>query len=135
MQRIAYRADLKQRGRELRRNGTIGEVLLWQQLRGKQMRGYQFNRQKPLRNYIADFYCHKLNLVIEIDGSSHVHEEAGSRDSVREKGLAKLGLHVLRFTEGEVREQMNMVLEKIDAWMEHEGLQNPPKSPFEKGDF
>lgn len=128
MQQITYR-DLKQRSRDLRQEGTLGEVLLWGQLRRKQIRGYQFNRQKPLANFIVDFYCRKLNLVIEIDGSSHMHEATMAHGLARENKLHNLGLSILRFSENEVRNQIDDVLEKIDAWIEQsENEQNKRKS-------
>lgn len=61
----------------------MSEILLWQKLRAGQFRGYSFNRQKPLGNYIVDFYCRKLNLVIEIDGDSHFYAESVVEDSER----------------------------------------------------
>ncbi|MEQ9300482.1 MAG: DUF559 domain-containing protein [Cyclobacteriaceae bacterium] len=68
---LPYQKSLKEFSRYLRNNSTLSEVLLWQELRAGQIRGYKFNRQKPLDRYIVDFYCKKLNLVIEVDGSSH----------------------------------------------------------------
>ena len=65
---LPYNKDLKAFSRHLRNNSTLGEVLLWMQLRAGQLKGYKFNRQKPLGNYIVDFYCKRLNLVIEVDG-------------------------------------------------------------------
>jgi len=65
---IPYNKSLKEFSRELRNHSTLSEVLLWNKLRASQFRGYGFNRQKPLNQYIVDFYCKKLNLVIEIDG-------------------------------------------------------------------
>jgi len=66
--RIYYNPKLKERARELRNNSTLSEVILWKQLKSRQMHGYQFMRQKPIDNYIVDFFCSKLNLIIEIDG-------------------------------------------------------------------
>ena len=62
---LSYRSDLKIIARRLRKNSTLSEVLLWNQLKGKKILGYQFNRQKPIGDYIVDFYCKKLGLVIE----------------------------------------------------------------------
>jgi very-short-patch-repair endonuclease len=80
---IPYNKGLKQFSRDLRNESTLSEVLLWKELRGGQSRGYEFNRQKPLEKYIADFYCKKLCLVIEIDGTSHSTPEAVERDRKR----------------------------------------------------
>jgi len=68
---IKYNPKLKERARELRKNSTPSEIELWKSLRGAQLHGYTFNRQKPLDEFIVDFYCRKLGLVIEIDGDSH----------------------------------------------------------------
>jgi very-short-patch-repair endonuclease len=63
---IPYNPQLKELARRLRNDGTLGEALLWKELNNKQLYGYDFHRQKPLLNYIVDFYCHELNLVIEL---------------------------------------------------------------------
>lgn len=72
---IPYNPNLKELARKLRNNSTQSEIRLWQYLKGKQMMGYDFHRQKPLLNYIADFFCHELALVIELDGYTHQFEE------------------------------------------------------------
>ena len=89
------------------------------ELQKKQMRGYQFNRQKPLGNYIVDFYCKKLSLVIEIDGGSHDFEEIMVKDIERQRILEELGLKFLRFSEMDVRRKMDEVLMKIDMTIEN----------------
>ena len=68
---LSYSKNLKEYSRMLRRNTTDAERLLWSKIRGEQLKGCQFNRQKPIGNYIVDFYCRKANLVIEIDGGQH----------------------------------------------------------------
>lgn len=95
------------------------------------MRGYQFNRQKPLDKYIVDFYCRKLNLVIEVDGASHDHDAAHLSDVKREIVLREMGLHLLRFSEKEVRYQMQDVLERISQWIDEEKKESP--NPLYKG--
>ena len=67
---IPYNPKLKPLARKLRKNSTLSEILLWKQIKGKKL-GCEFHRQVPINNYIVDFYCHELNLVIEIDGDSH----------------------------------------------------------------
>lgn len=69
--KIWYNPKLKAHARELRKQGVLSEVLLWEHLKGRKMRGYQFMRQKPIGDYIVDFYCSKLKMAIEIDGESH----------------------------------------------------------------
>ncbi len=80
------------------------------------MTEYKFNRQKPLGNYIVDFYCKALNLVIEIDGSSH--DNKFDQDLSRQKELEILGLTLLRFTDLQVKKDMNNVLRAIELWIE-----------------
>jgi len=78
--------------------------------------GFQFSRQKPIGNYIADFYCSKLKLVIEIDGESHFGNE--KKDKTRQAFLESLGLTVLRFDDDQVKKDMDGVLTVIDKWIE-----------------
>jgi very-short-patch-repair endonuclease len=111
---IPYDPKLKQLARTLRNDSTLGEILLWKELNSKQLFGYDFHRQKPLLNYIVDFYCYELNLVIEIDGRYHDHEEQYKLDISRETELAKYNLTVIRFTEMEVRKDMTNVLRAIE---------------------
>jgi len=113
---IDYNITLKQRSRDLRNNSTLSEVMLWNHLRAKQMRGFQFNRQKPLGKFIADFYCKKLNLVIEIDGSSHEGKEQYDND--RDINLQKLDLHILHFSDLEVKKSIRNVLLQIEYWID-----------------
>jgi very-short-patch-repair endonuclease len=80
------------------------------------MRGFQFNRQKPLGRFIADFYCKPLNLVIEVDGNSHEGKEEYDRE--RDIELQKLGLTVLRFPDLDVRKNIRGVLKVIEGWIE-----------------
>ncbi len=74
---------------------TLSEVLLWQEFKGKQMLGYDFDRQRPIDNYIVDFYCKDLQLAIEIDGESHTHEEVAENDKKRQIRLEELGVRIL----------------------------------------
>ncbi len=114
---IGYNIKLKQRSKNLRNDSTLSEVLLWNHLRAKQMLGFQFNRQKPLGKFIADFYCKKLNLVIEIDGASHEGKE--QYDNHRDVELQKLGLHILHFSDLEVKKNIRNVLLQIEYWIDH----------------
>lgn len=117
MKHIPYKHYLKSYSRKLRKESTLSEVLLWKRLRAGQMRGYTFNRQKPLLSYIVDFYCRPLNLVIEIDGKSHEHKFIADRK--RQKELESYGLFFLRFTDKEVKKNINNVLEVIDSWIDN----------------
>jgi very-short-patch-repair endonuclease len=111
---IPYNSNLKLLARKLRNDSTLGEVLLWNELKNKQLYGYDFHRQKPLLNYIVDLYCYELGLVIEIDGQYHNWEEQYDKDIMRDKELGNYGLTVLRFTEQEARKEMQNVLRTIE---------------------
>ena len=119
---IEYNLNLKSNSRLLRNNSTLSEVLMWKKLRAGTMMGYKFNRQKPLGNYIVDFYCKALNLVIEIDGSSH--ENKYEQDLNRQKELEEIGLTLLRFSDLQVKQDMNNVMRAIEIWIE-ENIQSP----------
>ncbi|MFV5589847.1 endonuclease domain-containing protein [Acinetobacter variabilis] len=108
-----YNKNLKQASRDLRNNLTDAEKLLWSKLRGKQILGLQFYRQKPILNYIVDFYCPAANLVIECDGSQHFTDEGLEVDRMRDDALAQLGLKVFRFDNGQLVEQLDSVVEVI----------------------
>lgn len=109
-----YRADLKQPSRDLRSRLTEAERLIWRRLRGRQLHGLQFYRQKPLLDYIVDFYCPRAKLVVEIDGSQHLEEVAAANDSIRDDRLASIGLKVLRFSNLQVMQEIESVLAVID---------------------
>lgn len=111
--------NLKQFSRNLRNNSTLGEVLLWQELRAGQIKGYKFNRQKPLDQYIVDFYCKRLSLVIEVDGSSHYHEEALLQDQARQGILEAMELSFLRFDDLDVKQNMAFVVQTIYEFAEN----------------
>ena len=78
---------------------TLSEVLLWQELKGKQVMGYDFDRQKPIDNFIVDFCCKELQLAIEIDGDSHGYEDIRAHDKQRQRRLESLGVNFLRFND------------------------------------
>ncbi|MCW3083520.1 MAG: hypothetical protein JWP12_886 [Bacteroidetes bacterium] len=115
---IPYNPNLKNLARDLRNNSTLGEVLLWKKIKGKQFFCYDFHRQKPLLEYIVDFYCAELNLVIEIDGKYHNDEAVYFKDLEREKNLQNQDLTILRFTENDIRQKMLMVLRAIEIYIE-----------------
>ncbi len=123
---LPYNKTLKEFSRELRAHSTLSEILLWQKLRANQFRGYSFNRQKPLENYIVDFYCRKLDLVIEIDGDSHFDEESYLSDFKRQEVLEKMGLKFLRFSDLDVKKNMPSILVEvgyfIDDWEKENGV-------------
>ena len=114
---LPYNKNLKEFSRKLRNNSTLGEILLWQKLRAGSLRNYTFNRQKPLGRYIVDFYCKPLNLVIEIDGSYHFEEEQKIKDNHRQKILEQMNLSFLRFSEQQVRKDMDWVTKEIETYI------------------
>ena len=120
-----FRHALKKPARQLRRDLTDAEQALWKRVRRKQIQGVQFYRQKPLLNFIVDFYCAKAGLVIELDGGQHFEPEYIKKDGERDKALEELGLYVLRFDNRQVLTEMDSVLAVIDRVIE-ERLKNPP---------
>lgn len=92
---------------------TDAERLLWSKIRGKQFKGHQFYRQKIIGDYIADFYCPKSCLIIEVDGGQHYSAEGKEKDSVKDQHMAKAGITVLRFSDREVLNNLDAVLEQI----------------------
>ena len=108
-----YISTLKAPSRRLRSNQTPAEQALWQRIRKKQLNGLPFYRQKPLLEYIVDFYCPAAKLVIEIDGDYHNTAEQHEKDQHRDQRLTALGLKVLRFTNTQVERDIEMVLKEI----------------------
>ena len=92
---------------------TDAERRLWSKVRMNQLNGYRFYRQKPLGAFIADFYCPKAKLVIEIDGGQHFEKVKAAHDEVRNGYMEKLGLKVIRFTDTEVLKNIEGVIETI----------------------
>ncbi|XZN93791.1 MAG: endonuclease domain-containing protein [Microcoleus sp.] len=118
---IPYNPKLKELARQLRNNMTPGEISLWKYVKGKQMMGYDFDRQRPIDEFIVDFYCKQLMLAIEIDGYSHDSEEAQKRDRERQARLESLGVRFLRFTEEDAKHHVEGVLDVIQAWILQNG--------------
>jgi len=114
---IPYSPKLKTLARNLRNDSTKSEIILWNELKGKKIRGYRFIRQKPLLDFIVDFYCYDLNLVIEIDGISHDSEIKFEHDKLRDKKLAEYELTTLRFTDSEIFNDLSNVLRVIENYM------------------
>ncbi len=110
---IRYNPKLKQLARNLRNRSTLAEVLFWNQVKRKQFRGYQFLRQKPIGEFIVDFYCPPLKLIVEIDGDTHFGNERN--DAKRQSYLESLGLTVARFTDEEVKKDITTVFTRLDA--------------------
>lgn len=114
---LPYNPKLKELARQLRQNMTLSEVLLWQELKNRQMQGFDFDRQRPIDEFIVDFYCKDLMLAIEIDGQSHYSAEAIKYDEHRQKRLEDFGVRFLRFDDLDVKKKIAWVLAQIELWI------------------
>ena len=116
MSYLKYNPKLKERAKYLRNNSTLSEVLLWLQIKNKKL-GFDFHRQKPIDNYIVDFFCPKLMLVIEIDGESHNNKV--EYDKIRQKKLESLGVRFIRFRDEDVKNNLQGCLDFLKEWIEN----------------
>jgi len=110
---LSYDKKLMEPARQLRKNQTLAEQRLWGKIRRKQILDVQFYRQRPLMQYIVDFYAPTVKLVIEADGGQHVEIEHRIKDQERDQQLIELGLNVLRFDNLKILYQMPYVLDVI----------------------
>lgn len=115
--KIYYNPKLKALARQLRNNSTKSEIKLWTYLRRKQMHGYDFHRQKPIDNYIVDFFCNKLQLAIECDGYSHEIVEVFEKDVKKTKRLNTLDIRVLRFSDYQIMNDIDNVIKTIEEYI------------------
>jgi very-short-patch-repair endonuclease len=129
---IPYNPKLKQIARNLRNHSTRSEIILWHYLKGKQRHGFDFHRQKPIDNYIVDFFCHELMLVIELDGSGHWKDTIINKDAKKTIRLNELGIQVLRFEDEMVFDDIDYVIRKIDKYIEAY-IRTHPLPPLERG--
>ncbi len=104
--------------KDLRKNMTDAEIILWQFLKVG-IKGLKFRRQHPLGFYIADFYCHKIKLIIELDGSIHHLPDIKEHDEIRQKNLESEGFHIIRFSNHQVMKEIEIVLDKIEKSVEN----------------
>jgi very-short-patch-repair endonuclease len=104
--------EIFHRASQLRQNMTVVEKMLWAELKAKKT-GFTFRRQHPINLFIADFYCHKVKLAVEIDGSIHDIECVKVRDEGRKDELEKFGILIIRFTNEEVIKNLQLVISKI----------------------
>jgi len=111
---LPYNKNLKPFSRNLRKNLTEAENLLWSQIRRRQLNGFRFNRQKIIGEYIVDFCCHQAKLVIELDGIQHYSEVGNEWDKVRDDFLKSLDLKVLRFSNEQVLCHIESVIKKFE---------------------
>ena len=115
---IPYNKHLKAFARELRKNMTPSEKILWERIRRKSL-GIEFHRQVPILNFIVDFYCHEIGLVIEIDGSIHKHNFL--EDAERQGKMEAHGIRFLRFTNDEVLNSLERVIKEIENYIKENG--------------
>ena len=112
---VTYNPKLKATARMLRKQSTLAEILLWNELKGKKMLGCDFHRQKPVHRYIVDFFCPELMLAVEIDGASHVDKV--EEDKKRQEDLESLGIRFLRFQDDQVKKDLGAVVDIIKQWI------------------
>jgi very-short-patch-repair endonuclease len=114
-----YNKNLQPYANRLRKEMTKAEACMWKYvLRAGKMKGFQFRRQRPVLNYIADFMCKELMLVIEVDGITHQWEEVIKNDDMRQKVLEAAGFTVLRFNDEEVLKNIQSVHVYLQDWIE-----------------
>lgn len=124
--------ELFEYAKSLRSDSTKAEQLLWEELRAKRFRTLKFRRQHPIHAFIADFYCHELRLVIEVDGGYHANAEQQKLDASRSKELERLDCRIIRFSNQEVENNMQKVLEKLTKVVNQLNGHKPPSSVVEK---
>ena len=114
---IQYNPNLKLPSRKLRKNMTEAEGKLWKHIRKRQIKGVQFLRQRPIGNYIVDFYAPETKLVIEVDGGQHFSEEGKESDRNRDSFLNSLGLRVKRYNNHDVLTNIDGVVSDLTRSM------------------
>ena len=131
---LRYNESLKGRARQLRKNMTDSESVLWSRVRRKQLMDIQFYRQKSIGNYVVDFYAPRVRLVVEVDGSQHTEGDQLQKDQKRDEYFAGLDFKVLRFNSREVLIETDGVVEVIFRVIKEQlNSQIPPRPPFLKG--
>jgi very-short-patch-repair endonuclease len=110
-----YNKEIQPYAHQLRTNMTKAEACLWKYaLRARKMKGYSFRRQRPVLNFIADFMCLELKLIIEVDGYTHSLDEVIYKDVRKQKTLEEAGYHVIRFSDMQVLKDMNIVIQELE---------------------
>jgi len=115
---IPYNPALLPFAKKLRNNMTLGEIAMWREIKNKKL-GVSFNRQIPIDNYIVDFYCKDLQLAIEVDGSIHFKVGQQEKDAIRQKRLESLGVKIIRFSDLDVKNNLNWALLEIKEAIEN----------------
>ena len=114
---IPYNPGLKELAKKLRQNMTFSEVKLWNEIKNGLLMGYDFDRQRPIGNYIIDFFCKDLQLAIEVDGITHFDEKVIEKDEIRQVELERIGVSFLRFDAMLVINNIEAVLNEIREWI------------------
>jgi len=114
-------AEIFSRAKHLRENMTDTEIKLWEELKNKKLLGHKFRRQHPISNYIVDFYCHKLKLVIEVDGGYHNNLEQLELDKARTEILEFQDLKIIRFSNEEIFKNLSGVINEIKMIANQQG--------------
>ena len=114
---IPYNPFLKEFAKRLRRNMTFSEVKLWNELKNGKMLGYDFDRQRPIADYVVDFYCKDLMLSLEVDGATHLDDDAVLKDRKRQDELEALGVRFLRFDAMLIVNKVESVVKEIQNWI------------------
>ncbi len=133
----AYNGSLQPYANRLRKEMTKAEACLWKYaLRASKRKGYGFRRQRPVLNFIADFMCKELKLIIEVDGISHSWNETVQKDRVKVEMLRNAGFEIIRFTDEDVLKNINGVTEVIDFKIDEieKVLGLPPPNPLHEGE-
>lgn len=129
MERIFNALAMKERRQLLREQSPLSEKRLWEHLRKSQLDGIKFRRQTSIGKFVVDFYAPSLKLVIEIDGDSHFVDGAQEYDEARTAAIESLGLTVLRFTNDEVTQDIDGVLERIRGFAMSQAARTAPPLP------
>ena len=114
---IPYHPALTELAKEFRKNPTPAEKILWKELKGDKLMGFDFHRQKPIGYYIVDFYCPRLMLAIELDGSVHDSDYGMLRDERRQESIEEFGVRFLRFKNSEIEKNVHQVVTEIETWI------------------
>lgn len=123
---IGAKPELFRHAQEMRKNPTESEKRMWNILRKFRPEGYIFRRQHPVDIFIADFYCHKLKLIIEVDGDVHNSEQSKEYDNGRSGELEKYGLNIIRFTNDQVLKDPDNVTLQIKNFINKQTSPSPP---------
>ena len=114
---IPYNPKLKELAKKLQQHMTFSEVKLWNELKNGKMMGYDFDRQKPIGNYIVDFFCKDLQLALEVDGITHFVEKVIVKDFVRQEEIESYGVNFLRFDALLVVHNVESAAREIERWI------------------